>query len=54
MTPKRRSQKRWPLLSNGLVNMAATATDSHATTEELVKVMFTMQSVLRLYNKDHR
>jgi hypothetical protein len=33
---------------------APTATNSHATTEELLEMMFSMQSVSRLYNKDHR
>jgi hypothetical protein len=33
---------------------APTATDMHATIEELLEGVFSVQSILRLYNKDQR
>jgi hypothetical protein len=41
------------LLNNGAVNASA-ATNQHATTEEVLKAVFSVWSAQRLYSKDQR
>jgi hypothetical protein len=42
--------KNWPLLGNGSINVSAPM-DTHATIEKLLETMFSVYSVLRLYNE---